>query len=246
MHQKEERLSRMRTMDDSLPTPPRRVAAGIFVLLAAFSALSALPAWATDVSGKVRLVSKLSSRKIGKARGDSVPGMEAAEVPAPTESETENIVIYLDGAGLSCTPLLKRSIDTSIEQRHKEFLPHVLAVPKGSKVFFENKDAFVHHIYSVSEPGPFELERFTGRRSEAFNKPGVVEIFCGIHTRMNAYILVLKNNAYTKAQKDGSFRISGVPAGNYVLHAWHPRLEKETTQTVTVPGSGALKLDLSL
>jgi plastocyanin len=204
------------------------------------------PAAATDISGKVQLLSKLSARKVGKPRADTAMGMEASEVPPPSEGEIENVVIYLEGPGLSCTPVLKRTPETSIEQHHKEFLPHVLPVTRGSKVFFENKDAFVHHVYSVSEPGPFELERFTGVRSQAFNKPGVVEIFCGIHTRMNAYILVLKNDSYAKAGKDGTFRITAVPPGNYTLHTWHPRLDREKTQAVTVPPSGTLKLDLSI
>jgi plastocyanin len=216
-------------------------------LVSCLVALATLPpALAAEVSGHVRLVSKLHSRKVGKSHVSTYMSMEAADVPPPSESELENVIIYLEGANLSHVPQLKRTADNTMAQHHKEFQPHVLAVTEGSKVYFENLDPFPHEVYSVSSVGPFEIEKHSGIRSQQFNKAGVVEIFCGIHTRMNAYLLVLKNGAHTRVHADGGYRLANVPAGHYILHAWHPRLDKEVTQSVTLPASGTVKLDLSL
>lgn len=202
-------------------------------------------AQAGDLTGKVTLSSELESRKVGKTKG--MPGYEKGDVPSPSENEIENVVISLQGENLACTALTKMTPRNTFVQKNKEFLPHVLPVPKGSKVYFRNQDPFPHHVYSVSQPGAFEIAKHGSNvRSHPFEGLGEVEIFCGIHTKMNAYILVVESNFYTTVDRNGQFRISGVPAGNYTLHVWHPRLEKAEKQAVSIPATGKATLDLKL
>jgi plastocyanin len=202
-------------------------------------------AWAGDLSGKITLDSSPGGRKVGQSKGS--PGYEKGEVPPPSESEIENVVIYLEGKGLDCTPQTKMGSRNTFAQKNKEFLPHVLPVPKGSKVYFRNSDPFPHHVYSVSQPGAFEIAKHGSTvRSHEFEHQGEVEIFCGIHTKMNAYILVVDSDYYTTATRSGNFRIAGVPAGQYTLCVWHPRLPKPEKRSVTIPASGVAKMDLKL
>ena len=44
-----------------------------------------------------------------------------------------------------------------IEQRDKEFAPHVMAVPVGSTVSFPNFDQIFHNVFSLSKPKAFDL-----------------------------------------------------------------------------------------
>jgi len=202
-------------------------------------------AQAGDLTGKISLTSDLGARKVGKSKG--MPGYEKGDVPSPSENEIENVVISLQGDGLACTALTKMTPRNTFVQKNKEFLPHVLAVPKGSKVYFRNQDPFPHHVYSVSQPGAFEIAKHGSNvRSHPFEGIGEVEIFCGIHTKMNGYILVVESNFYATADRNGQFRISGVPAGSYTVNVWHPRLAKAQKQTVVIPASGKVTLDLKL
>ena len=54
---------------------------------------------------------------------------------------------------------------------------------------------------------------------------------------MSAFVVAVATPYYTQAGADGTFTIAGVPAGRYVLHAWHER-GGETTQALEVPAAG--------
>lgn len=201
---------------------------------------------AGDLSGTVRLESKPSARKAGQSRG--APGYEKGEVPSPREEEVENVVLYLTGKDLACTPLTRPGTQNTIVQKEKQFVPHVLPVTRGSKVYFRNNDPFPHHIYSVSQPGEFEISRHGSGsvRGQEFDREGGVEIFCGIHTKMNAYVLVVDSNYFTSPKASGDFLIRGIPSGEYRLTLWHPRIATPPPQVVKIPATGSLRLDLKL
>jgi len=65
--------------------------------------------------------------------------------------------------------------------------------------------------------------------------PGVVEIYCNIHQKMTAKVLVVPSVLYAKVQPDGTFRINNVPPGMRRLVAWSPETKTEA-QKVTVNG----------
>jgi len=64
---------------------------------------------------------------------------------------------------------------------------------------------------------------------------------------MKAYVGVLKHPFFAVSKPDGTFQITGVPAGTYTVVAWHegPGNGTEKTMQVTVPASGAGKADFS-
>ena len=68
-------------------------------------------------------------------------------------------------------------------------------------------------------------------------RPGVVRIFCDIHSHMSAFVLVFSHPYYAKAEADGRYRIDNVPPGTYTVLAWHEGETRET-KTVTVPPQG--------
>ena len=221
----------------------------LFGLLSGILSPLATPSWAGDVQGSILLKSDLAKRQIGKKKSDSSEdsGGYRGDVPKPSENELENVVVYIDGSNLKATPQNKRTRENTLLQKNKEFRPHVLAVTKGTTVYFENQDPFAHHIYSESKPGDFEIRKHTsGVRTQVFNETAVVETFCGIHTKMNCYILVLPNNYYCKAGANGGYWLKGVPAGNYKLTAWHPRLAKPIFRTIHVNATGSKTENIDL
>jgi len=64
-----------------------------------------------------------------------------------------------------------------------------------------------------------------------------VEIFCNIHSKMRADVLVVPNAHWTRVSADGSFSISGVPVGSRKVVLWSPTL-KPISQQVDVSAKG--------
>ncbi|MFI5236141.1 MAG: hypothetical protein ACHQXA_10545, partial [Gemmatimonadales bacterium] len=107
---------------------------------------------------------------------------------------------------------------------------------------------FDHNVFSLSDAGPFDLglyERGDGK-SATFAKPGIIRVYCNIHSTMSAFIVVRDTPWVTQPSGDGSFLINGVPPGDYVLHAWHERVAEEQTLPITVTAGGAAIPDLTL
>ncbi|MDY7231499.1 hypothetical protein [Hyalangium rubrum] len=134
------------------------------------------------------------------------------------------------------TPKPRAAPKQTVVQRGKRFLPHVLAVPVGTEVVFLNEDKMFHNVFSLSRPNEFDLGLYEKgiARSQRFDAPGVVRLLCNIHASMSAFVYVVDSPWYTQADGKGQFTLRGVPAGEYVLHAWHELSAKPSTQRVTI------------
>lgn len=151
-------------------------------------------------------------------------------------SDIGDAVIYLTGAGEG----VQRPVTVDVTISDKKFVPDVVVVPVGSTVRFPNTDPFSHNVFSASDPNGFDLGLY-GRgeaKGHVFDHPGLVYIYCNVHSSMVAYVQVIGSRWFTQAGADGSFVIIGVPPGRYSLHVWHPRVSQEVVQEVDVPAAG--------
>ena len=152
-------------------------------------------------------------------------------------------VVFLEGLG---DPAPATRFDVTISD--KTFAPHVLVVPVGSTVAFPNHDPFDHNVFSVSEGNSFDLGLY-GRgqgKSVTLQHPGLVRVFCNVHPRMVALVLVMGTHHYAQPGADGSFTINGVGPGTYRLHVWHERAPTEVVKEVTVGPAGVSDLVVTL
>ena len=112
-----------------------------------------------------------------------------------------------------------------MDQIDKTFVPLVLTVPAGQAVAFPNSDDIRHHVYSFSDPKPFELKLYKGTPGApvVFDQPGVVVLGCNIHDSMVGYILVTDTARWGQTDSEG---IATLPGDNAVseVRIWHPRL----------------------
>jgi plastocyanin len=134
-----------------------------------------------------------------------------------------------------------------MDQRNETFVPHVLAITVGTTVDFPNSDKFYHNVFSLSKTKAFDLGRYaTGSsRPVRFDRPGIVRVFCDIHSHMNAFILVFSHPFFALTDADGRYRIDNVPAGTYAVIAWNEGTFSESTP-VSVPEGGLAELDFTL
>jgi plastocyanin len=117
-----------------------------------------------------------------------------------------------------------------IEQFDREFVPYVSAIQTGTAVAFPNRDPIMHHVYSFSPAGSFEIKLYSGKapREIVFDKPGVVTLGCNIHDWMVAFILVVATPHFARTDAAGIARLRDLPAGAYELRAWHPQQRAAT------------------
>ena len=136
----------------------------------------------------------------------------------------------------------------SISMRGREFLPHVRMVLAGGSVAFPNEDPFSHNVFSNVDLGPFDLGLYRrgATRSATFPRPGVYPIYCNIHSKMVSFVVAVPAPFAAQPDADGRFAIQGVPAGSYVLHAWHERGAEELEREIVVPPSGLAQLQLTI
>jgi plastocyanin len=130
-------------------------------------------------------------------------------------------------------------------QKDKSFVPRVLAVAAGSSVVFRNADDINHNVFSLAPHFDTGLYGKDGEKSETFDKAGVVQLLCNIHSSMLGYVVVVDTPYYAQADGSGAFSIKGVAPGEYEVTAWHENATKPTVQKLSVPREGA-KLNLTV
>lgn len=180
-----------------------------------------------------------SAQATGRVTG-RVAMLEKDNKASPDLSDA---VLWLErGAGAPAGP---DTFDITIS--NKVYTPRVVAAPVGSTVRFPNRDPFKHNVFSVSEPNGFDLGLF-GRhetRGHTFNAPGLVRVYCNIHPRMVAYVVLVPTRHYAQPANDGTFTIADVPPGRYKLHVWHERIPGVVMQDVAVgAGEAAVQIEV--
>jgi plastocyanin len=128
-----------------------------------------------------------------------------------------------------------------IVQKDRAFVPAIVVAQRGTSVSFPNSDPVLHNVFSPSPTQPFDLGSYRqGDRAGQVRlfKTGVVEVFCNMHSKMRADLLVVPNRHYAKVNPDGSFRLDNVPIGSRQVAAWTPDAPL-ASETVTLTAAGA-------
>jgi len=153
------------------------------------------------------------------------------------ESEVRHVVVYVKDAPRTAVPPMR----AEIRQRNENFVPHIIAVTVGSTVDFPNDDPIYHNVFSLSRTKTFDLGRFPQGKSrgEVFDKPGVVKVFCQIHSHMSATVMVFNHPWFAIPEEEGTFELPNVPLGMHQITAFHERLGDTTQQLQVEPGRAA-------
>jgi len=126
----------------------------------------------------------------------------------------------------------------TLNQYQMVFRPLVLPVLSGTTVDFPNNDNLFHNVFSYSRPGEFDLGRYPKgkKKSVTFDEPGIVSVYCDIHSYMFATIIVLDNPFFALPADDGTFSLAGIPPGTYDLTFWYGRKKIATKRAAVEEG----------
>lgn len=188
----------------------------------AVTLLLALPAGAAVVEGRLALT----------VDGKALRAEEAREA-----------VVYYRAAGLAA-PTPQNAFEMRTEG--KQFMPRALPVPVGATVRFPNFDPILHNVFS-SGNGKFDLGLY-GRgegRSQRFDTPGLVRVYCNVHHDMVGHILVLDTPYFVRPDAEGRFRLELPERADGELFVWHERA-KLWRRVIDTASAEPLQIDLEL
>lgn len=164
----------------------------------------------------------------------------------PNLAET---LVWLDPAATTKVPR-PSATKLTIATRSKVFAPKVVAVPVGSVIDFPNQDPISHNLFSLSPGNSFDLGLYRqgAGKSQRFDNPGIVNIYCNVHPNMSAVVHVLDTPYYATADQKGSVTIPNVAPGRYRLVAWNEivgtaQTDIEVTAGGAVHGSTNITID---
>ena len=197
---------------------------------------------AAQAPGRVAGTVKLTLANAAPSSASAYDRRSVGPRPKP-QSEMKNVVIFFtDLRAAKAAPM-----QASIAQKDEQFSPHLVAVTAGSSVAFPNEDPFFHNVFSLSRGAAFNLGRYPSgsSRSKTFSRPGIVKVFCEIHSHMSAVVRVFDHGWFTVPNEDGTFALDGVPPGDHTLVAWHERIG-ERRDRITIRSGAATQINFTL
>jgi plastocyanin len=210
----------------------------------AAGAIGAAEAAAPDQAGTIRGRVELRRPPPDLVPRPSPGALGMPRAPEPTSRRRS--VVYLETAPREAFDA-RQEPRARVDQRNEAFVPHVLAIVAGTTVDFPNNDVTFHNVFSLSKTQPFDLGRYPAGRSRSvrFDRPGIVRVFCDIHSHMSAFILVFAHRYFAVTDEEGRYRLENVPPGRYTVVAWHETAPSQS-RTIVVSEGGTVTADFTL
>ena len=187
-----------------------------------------------------KLLLILAIASLGQApavKGGTVTG-SAIAVQNAKAMKLDELYVYLEPTARASNSVGKGVVAEIVQKSGSdgpEFIPHVVVIPKGAKVFFPNRDQEEHNVFSPAVKANdwfgFDLGRYgpdKKGRARTFLQTGEFDIYCDIHKGMWAKIKVVPSRYFTRVV-DGKFTFTDVPPGTYRVVAWAADSREDTT-----------------
>ncbi len=209
------------------------------------------------VSGTIFFKGSAPSRTIDTGM-DPACSLGGAKPTVPTEQyvikagKLANVFLYVRSGPPEAMAQSAASGQQTVvlDQKHCQYVPHVIGVAAGGHVEFRNSDPTMHNIHTQpTDIGNETIDISEGPRGQSqtkqFRKPELmIPVRCNNHPWMNAFINVSATPFFAVSDAEGHFDLRGLPAGTYTIAAVHEKMGEKTMQ-VTVPPRGTARADFS-
>ena len=157
----------------------------------------------------------------------------AEDVVVNSNGTLKNVLVYVKEGVKGAFPAPATPV--TLNQSGCWYMPHVFGIQAGQPLEIVNSDGTLHNVNAkptINQPFNVAQPVKGMKTTKKFDKPELpVKFKCNVHPWMNAYAGVVGHPFFSVSGADGGFAITGLPAGTYVIEAWH---EKYGTQTQTV------------
>ena len=152
----------------------------------------------------------------------------------------KNVLVFItEGLNIDYSPPEEPVV---IDQKGCIYSPHVVGIMAGQQLDILNNDGTLHNIHAlpkVNKEFNKAQPRSKKKLSVKFEKPEApFKVKCDVHPWMGAYIGVFDHPCFAVSGDDGTYIISDLKPGEYVIEAWHEKLGSQTAN-VTVSDSAA-------
>lgn len=222
------------------------------IVLTAIASLTAMVIFADvhagsivgDVKSTDRML-KLQPIKVSKDQdycGETLPNETYVIAP---NGGLKNVVVYIESAPQG------KPVDSQKENflynDGCRYSPHVSAIYLGEKLKVKSHDPKLHiphgylgdrTVFNLSLPFKNTILDATPR----IRQPGMMKVVCDTHAWMLGFVHVFDHSFFAVTNEQGEFSIPDLPAGNYVLKAWHEDGGIKS-QEVTVQDNGDVRVN---
>lgn len=144
------------------------------------------------------------------------------EVDINEFSGLRNVVVFIENVpGFKVNPPSERVV---LQQLNCMFVPHVLAFQSGQPLVLRNSDPTLHNQHLNAKNNKMfnmALPMQDMETEKILRYPEIMKINCDVHRWEHAYIAVFDHPYFSVTDSNGSFHIQELPAGRYVIKAWH-------------------------
>lgn len=158
------------------------------------------------------------------------------------------VLVFIEGPGLAGKFQVPRE-PVVLDQKGCRYHPRALGIMVGQTLEIVNSDDTLHNVHALPDASkqwhlgmPSRGMRVTKTFPAAER---MVAIKCDVHPWMRAQIAVLDHPFFTTTGEGGTFTLSGIPQGDYELHAYHARMP-EVTRNVHVTARAAEKVEVPM
>jgi hypothetical protein len=160
------------------------------------------------------------------------------------DKKVKNVVVYIEGIKAG-KPVPSESV--TLTNLKCAFVPHVAVAFKGNNFIQRNDDPISHNIHTYWGGRTMYNVDLQGEGmsiTKPMTKTGLIEIECNSHHWMHGYIYVTDNPYAAVTNDDGDFIIKDIPAGTYIIEAWHEMLGKIRMHDIKIESGKVTKLKL--
>lgn len=250
--------------DDAAPvedteTPSEDAAPADEAEEAAAPAEEAAPAMsaASGLAGKITITGDVPAATVISTEGD--PNCAAGH---DGDVLSEKYVVSADGGLANAFVYIKNPPEgdypapaepVSLDQVGCVYTPRVVGVQIGQELKVINSDPTTHNVRaSARKNKPVNYGQPAGSkpRTKKFKKQELaIKLKCDIHPWMTGFIFAMDTPYFAVSDASGAFSISGLPAGEYEVVAWHESFKKgdqKGTVTVDANGNGSIDFNFAL